>query len=337
MKTKPNVTPDLSIFEAFINTAQEEALAARQEREEYEDRDPISYLDTKNRTYRLRFRPEYVLDPKTGKPVRIILQRTVQSHRGFKGAGRMLCTGRDSCPVCHELERLREVKYDKLWELATRTEAIAPGYIYSATTPKDYKHLKLQTPTFIVMRKKASVSLQEFIADLSPADAHRALTPGVAAPMIKLFLSPGSDGTASWGFDLTEAELPPFPDDFKSVNDVYITEKNLPTDADLKAVRKHVNSILMSLGSGEMLDPEGGDSGETQGESESAARRANARAAASNALGKPIKPVPAASTACPGAAEGLEFGKNPQALNNEINATCLACPREEECILASTS
>jgi hypothetical protein len=253
----------------------------------------------------------------------------------------MLCTGRETCPICQDLNRLRDAKYDKLWELVGRREAIIPGYLYSATTPKDYKHLKLNTPGYIVIRHKAATALTEFMADLSPEDAYRALTVGKSAPLIKLFLSPGSDGTASWGFDLSEGELPPLPEDFKSVSDVYVTEKNLPTDEQLRTVRKQINQILMSLGSGQMMEPDDDGAPEGQGEqSESAARRANARAAVSSALGKPIKPVGGTSTSapvCPGAEQGLEFGKNPQATSGQLNPTCLACPKEEECLIASGS
>lgn len=324
-----NQYDDISIFESFANNVQQEH--ERQMEGAQRDGDPIFYLDTKNRTYKMRFYPEIVDDPNTGRPT-ILVTRTVWSHSGFDKLPRLPCKGK-GCPICAEVARLKEAKYKEVWRHSARKEAIARGYIFEANTPSDYKYLKTQEYGFIVMRDKAYQSLTAFLADLNPEDLRKVLNPRIEAPRIKLILTPGSDGSASWGFDIHPAELPPLPEGFKSVNEVYVKEDDPITDEQMRDIRKQVNKILMSLGAGQLMEPD-------DYEAPADTPRQSAQDAVSAALGASAAPASnsastAAAPACPGTKEGLEFGKNPQVLSGAVSPTCLACPYEDECMAAT--
>ena len=303
--------------------------AAQQQQDDNRSNDPVFFLDNKNRTYKLRLFTEQRGE---GADAQLVLTREVHSHHGFDGVPRLPCSGRDTCPICAEVQRLRDAKYKDVWKFAARREALVKGYVYEANTPADYKYLKLNTHGYLVMRDKAYKGLNAFLKDLTPSELRSVLYEKEEAPRIKLILSPGSDGSASWGFDIKKAALPPIPSDMKSLDEVYITDKTPITDEHLRAIRKQINSILASMGSGEMYEPPEDDDSEAP----SAPTRPNkeaARNAVSNAIGNTAaQPV---SFMCPGASSGLEFGKNPQVAGGGINPVCLSCPKEDECILAT--
>ena len=343
--SNPNDYEDLSIFEDFHGEVQAENERNMQEGDE--NRDPIWYLDNKNRTYKLRFAPEMAKDPETGRS-KLVFNRTVWSHSGFEKVPRLPCKGRD-CPICKEVNKLKDAKYADVWKFKARREELVRAWIFESTAPKEYKYLKTGEFGFIALRDKVFKSLNSFLADLNPQELKDVLVPIHEAPRIRLTLTPGSDGSASWGFDIKKAALPPLPTDYKSVNDVYVQDDAEITDEHLRSIRTQINKILMSLGSGEMMDPDEGDDGAgappPQAQRPRSAGGTAAKDAVRQALGK-SSDTPAASHTgshtrpitfvCPGAAEGLEFGQNPQAKGGEMNPACLVCPKEEECLLASS-
>ncbi len=126
---------------------------------------------------------------------------------------------------------------------------------------------------------------------------------------------------------------------------MYVQENTEITDEHLRSIRTQINKILMSLGSGEMMDPDEGDDGAgappPQAQRPRSAGGTAAKDAVRQALGKSGDAPAAGHTrpitfVCPGAAAGLEFGQNPQAKGGEMNPACLVCPKEEECLLASS-
>jgi hypothetical protein len=339
---------DISLFQSFAGEVEQAVAEAAASGEE---RDNVWFIDVNNRTYRMRFCPELRADPETGQP-KLVLTRTIFSHSGFEKVRRIKCQG-TGCPICKESYRLKDAKYDDAWRYGSKKEAIVRVRIHSATTSKDYKYLKTNEYGFVVLRNKAYNGLNSFLANLTPEEMRQVLNPKKAAPEILLTVTPGADGSAAWSFGLKPIELPPPPEDYKSVYDVYVQEDDAPTDDELKEIRKQVNRMLASM-EGKLVQPEGGD-----GDAPAAARppKAGAKAAVASALGKTraapaqealSEPGPAGEPeggdgaegmtageaesgeepVCPGADEGLAYGQNPQALGQEISATCLSCPYE---------
>lgn len=314
---------DLSLFEQFSDQTHK----ALEENSEFE-REPIFYPHYKSlANYKVRLYPIIKEDPDTGKP-KLVLTRQVWSHSGFEKTRRLACTGRD-CAICSHTKKLKEANYSDAWKYTARGEALVLAYVYESSTPKDYKYMKTGEYGYLVLRNKAINSLNAFLANLTPEEMKSVLNPTIKANRVVLTISPGSDGSVSWGFDIKQAELPPLPDDFPDIDSVYVNPDKLTTDEELKTVRTTVNKLLATM-AGILVEPD-------EDEEEPAPKVSNSQAAKSavgKALGK--KPKGESSTSqeepsCPGIDEGLSWGNHPQTLGEEPNITCLSCPHESSC------
>lgn len=323
-----DIYDNIDLFAQFADETQKAVEAEQNGKEESK----VFYLANKHNSYKLRFSPVVETDSDTGRP-KLVLSKTVWTHGGFEKMPKLPCKGRD-CPICKEVSRLSDAGYKDAWKFKARKEHLARGYVYESNLPKEYKYLKHNEYGYIVLRDKEFRSLNAFLADLSPADMKKVLNPNVSAPRIKVVLTPGSDGSASWGFDIREAELPPVPDGFPGFDDVYVHESDEITEDHFKSIKTQVNKILASIDVGTTLDPDSQDQQEpearkSQSESKEAAKNSVADALGSSKAKEEQTPI------CEGEAEGLSFGKNPQVLEGVPNPTCLVCSCEDKCMKAT--
>jgi len=360
--TTPNYD-DLSLFENFAGQVQKDFEDSQNEGFE---KQPITYpvISGKTTTWKFRFHPLIKTDPDTGNP-KLVLTRSVWNHGSFETVTmkdgkeqksrtrRLPCGGKD-CPICAETRKLKDAKHSEAWKYGAKREAIAPVYIYESTAPKDYKYQILNEYGFMQLRNKAIDSLNAFLSNLSPEEMKQVLNPKVKAPRIMFTVSGGSEGSASWGFDIKQTELAPLPDDFPDIDKMYCDETEKVTEEELSIVRKTVNKLLAEM-AGQLVEPEDGDT-PNPGANPNAKTNEAAKSAVADALkkggdqpgGAPAgtateaagstpnqNSAPAAaqpvSFDCPGTGEGLTFGNHPATLGKDISISCLSCPLENDC------
>lgn len=355
---------DLSLFENFAGQVQKDFEDSQNG--DFE-KQPITYpvVSGKTTTWKLRFHPLIKTDPDTGGP-KLVLTRTVWNHGQFESTvmkdgkeskvrtRRIPCSGKD-CPVCAETRKLKDAKHQESWKYSAKKEALAPVYITESTAGKDYKYQILNAYGFIQLRNKAIDSLNAFLTNLSPEEMKQVLNPRNKAQRIMFTVSGGSEGSASWGFDIKQMEMPPLPDDFPDIDKMYCDETEKVTEEELSIIRKTVNKMLAEM-AGTMVDPD--DEEATAPAANPNKPAAGAKSAVADALkkgaesGEATKPA-AADTAteaagstqtqisesasadsdvvCPGAAENLKFGAHPVTLGGDICISCLSCPHETAC------
>jgi len=315
------------MFAAFANDIQEEK--ERITTEGSFEKEPIFYPDRKHHTYKFRAHPLKRSDGKGG--FKLVLTRAVWSHSGFEKTRRLPCLGRD-CPICHYTKQLKEIKHDEAWKYAPRKEYLMPVWIYESTAPKDYKWIRTGEYGYLVLRQKDYQSLNAFLATLSADEMKTVLNPKVKAPRLMFIVSPGSDGSSSFSFDLKHADLPPWPDDIPDLSTVYTTEDHPPTDDEMKVVKQTVQRLL-AASSGTLMEPDMSPHENIPGEGSASELVSQTLGAAPNAPAIPTN----GKRSCLGTAEGLAFGHNPQVLGGNVSVTCLTCPYENECVSSTGS
>lgn len=289
------------------------------------EKEPIFYPDRKHRNYKLRFHP-LIIKTEDGKE-RIQVTREVWSHSGFEKTRRLPCLGID-CPICKETKKLKEIKHPDAWKYAARREYLIPTWIYESSTPKDYKWIRTGEYGYMVLRGKDYMALTKFLDNLSAEEMRQVLNPHVKAPRIIYMVSPGSEGSSAFSFDLKQDSLPPWPKDFPSINSVFVDiDAEPPTDEEMKTIKTTVNKHL-AASTGTLCEPEDTDNNNNRGNVETA------KSAVANALKDSVS-TNSASRKCPGASEGLEWAKNPQVLNGSISVACLSCVFENDCQAAT--
>jgi hypothetical protein len=320
---------DMSLFEQFSDKVQKDFEDSQNS--EFE-KEPITYpvISKKTTTWKFRFHPIIKVDPESGRP-KLVLTRSVWSHSGFDKTRRLPCGGKE-CIICAETKKLKEIKHADAWKYSAKREAIALVHIFESTAPKDYKWQILNGYSFIQLRSKAIDSLNAFLSNLSPEEMKTVLNPKVKAPRLMFTVSGGSEGSASWSFDLKQVELPEIPEDFKyDIDTVYLDETKPITEEELKTVKITVNKLLATA-SGTLVEPEGEDGNSESNSEKAQANQEQAKSAVAGALGK-AKETPAAAKEeaqheCPGKAEGLSWGEHPVAKGGEVSIACLSCPHE---------
>ena len=267
---------DLSLF-AGVQTEAEEA---RQEQADRENRAPVSYID--EGSYWLRLYPEIRLE-EDGKSRRMHVVRKFWSYTGLaKGVRRLPAPRGDTDLVRPEVQRLVDAKYDQAWKFKAKEEGLIKVNIYRSSLPKDHKYIKLNTPMFLVLRRKQINALNEFLAELSPESLRTVLNPRNTAPLIKMSYTAGSGGSSSFGFDLEQKDLPGLPEGFPSLFEVLINDETpLATDEEIVKIRKSV-SLALAMSSN-IVNPSD-DSGAPPPSTTSTEKKDAARAAVAEAL-----------------------------------------------------
>jgi hypothetical protein len=341
---------DLALFAGVVS--EEEANRAENARREEEraNRAPVTYLDPGS--YWLRLYPEFRTEEDGGRKVHVL--RRFWSYTGLAKGVRRLPAPRDpNDPVRKEVLRLKDAKYDQAWKFQASEEGLIKACIFKSTLPKDHKYVKMNTPLFIVLRRRQTEALSTFLAELSPENLRKILDPRGSAPMIKVTYTAGAGGSASFGFDLAEAELPPLPSEFPSIFKVLIEEgvTKPADDEELLKIRKNISAILASQSN--VINPS--DESGAPPTRTATERQSEARGAVAGILGegkgkggdKPAtgaKPAPAASAAaaaaggaaaepdpvCPSNDAALAFGRH-----NGDHPDCITCPFEDRCAAAS--
>lgn len=314
----------LSLFEAFSDQVQKDFEDSQNNDFEKE---PITYpvIGGKTTTWRFRFFPVIKTDPDSGRP-KLVLTRSIWSHSGFDKTRRLPCGGKE-CIICAETKKLKEIKHPDAWKYTAKREAIALVYIFESTAPKDYKWQIINGYSFMQLRSKAIDSLNAFLSNLSPEEMKTVLNPKVKAPRLMFTVSGGSEGSASWSFDLKQLDLPPIPEDFKyDIDTVYLDETKPISEDELKTVKMTVNKLLAAA-SGTLVQPEEGDD-KPKGNEERQANSDKAKSAVADALkGKKEEVVPKEQE-CPGKAEGLTWADHPATLGKDVSISCLSCAHE---------
>lgn len=267
---------DLSLFAGIQSEAEE----ARQEQQDRENRAPVSYLD--EGSYWIRLYPEIRLE-EDGKSRRMHVVRKFWSYTGLaKGVRRLPAPRGEADLVRPEVMRLKDANYGESWKFMASEEGLIKVNIYRSSLPKDHKYIKLNTPMFLILRRKQTNALNEFLAELSPENLRTVLNPRNTAPLIKVSYTKGSGGSASFGFDLEQKELPPLPETFPSMFDVIINDETpLATDEELAKIRKSVSAVLAMQSN--LINPDA-DSGAAPATTTSTERRSAAAAAVQEAL-----------------------------------------------------
>lgn len=318
---------DLSLFSNFNNQVKEDFEASQENNKDGVITYPI--ISGKSITWKMRFYP-LIKEDENGNP-KLILTRNVWSHSGFDKTRRLPCLGKD-CPICAEARKLKDIKHSEAWKYTAKREAVAPVYIYETTAPKDYKWMKLNEHSYMQLRSKAIDSLNAFLTNLSPEEMQQVLNPRVDAPRIMFTVSGGSEGSASWGFDIKKAEIPEMPDDFPDIDTVYVDETKPATDEEMQTVRKTINKLLAES-AGTLIEPDETPTvNTTKAEAKVAAKSAVSEALAKTSVVTETPAVNQACPDCPGKAEGLNFGDHPVTLGKDISVSCLACGDESSCV-----
>ena len=349
--TNPNDFGDFDDISLFSGLQQDQE-EYRDQQQDRENRAPVSYLD--EGSYWLRLYPEIRAEEDGSRRLHVV--RRFWSYTGLaKGVRRLPAPKDPNDPVRQEVMRLKDANYPEAWKFMASEEGLIKAQIYRSTLPKDHKYIKLNTPMFIVLRRKQLTALSTFLADLSPEQLQRILDPRKPGTIIKASYTKGAGGSASFGFDLDEAELMPLPAEFPSLFEALINDKTEPAnDEELSKIRKSISAVLAMRSN--IVNPED-DSGAPPVSRREEERKSEAKSAVQEALksssspktdsqpkSQPIvekqeetkKAEPAAADTagheCPGQAEDpeLAFGKH-----NGQHEACILCPFEAECQSAS--
>lgn len=321
-----DVYDDLALFEQFAGDTQKAIEDA--EKNDFE-REPITYpvITGKTTTWKFRFHPLIKMDEETGKP-KLILTRSIWSHSGFEKTRRLPCQGRD-CPICAETKKLKEIKHPDAWKYTSKNEAIAMVYINETNAAKDYKYMRVGEYSFFSLRSKAVKSLNDFMGNLSAEEMKSVLNPRIKAPRLMFTVSSGSEGSSSWSFDLKQMELPPVPEEFPDINDVYVKEDQPATGDEMKTVKITVNKLLAAA-TGTLVQPD-------DNPPPPPTTASGSKAAAKSKVASILKAAPPPSmveeedSSCPGTEEGLSYGNHPATMGGEVSVSCLSCPKEGKC------
>lgn len=222
---------------------------------------PLMFLD--EGTYTMRIWPDLHVSAETGKK-RLRAARVINMHNlGKDMGGRVPCEG-EHCRICKEVKKLEDAKYGKAWQFKNREEGVITGYIFK-TNAEESKYLRVKEASYIVLSPRVFISFQTFIAGLDRDDLRQVMNPEVEAKGLKLTFTGGNKGSASWGFDLRDYELPELPRDFEEypLSRVYYDEgepsKSYIGDDDLASFRKFVARLLAERGTA--FDPGEDDRG----------------------------------------------------------------------------
>lgn len=222
---------------------------------------PLMFLD--EGTYTMRIWPDLYTSPNDGRK-KLRAARIINMHNlGKDMGGRVPCEG-ENCRVCKEVHKLEDVKYGKAWQFKNREEGVITGYIYK-TNAEESKYLKLKEASYIILSPRVFISFQTFIAGLDREDLRQVMNPEVEAKGLKLTFTGGNKGSASWGFDLRDYDLPELPVDFEDhpISLVYYDEnepsKSYISDDDLAKFRKFVARLMSERGTA--FDPGDDDRG----------------------------------------------------------------------------
>lgn len=262
---------DLSLFAGVQKEAEE-----NRDRNSDDNRAPLTYME--EGSYWIRMYPELILD-EAGNRKLVPMRRLWSYGRNF-GVRRLPAPKDENCPIRKEVQRLRDADYKEAFKYTASEEGVIKAVIFKASgAAEKSKYTKLNEPVFIVMRRKQMLALDQFLADMSPEDLRQVLDFRKKANVLKISFTKGSGGSASFGFDLMQKELPPLPDDFPSMYDVLVTDETPPpTDEEIIKYRKGVTALLAA--SNNVMDPteDGGGNGAPEGDRGDAARAAVAEA-----------------------------------------------------------
>jgi hypothetical protein len=266
------------------------------------DFNSLFYLDEGK--IELRLYPEVYTDAEGKKKLRIV--RVIRTHQ-IPGVGRIACNG-EGCRFCAETKKLYQIKYKEAYKTAAKDEGIVVGYAYSTTM--DTKYVKLETPSYIVMRRKPLIALQQWLSGLDRDDLRAVFNPNKASASIDITITKGDNSNASIGLSPKQRELPPLPDTFEEggLGKVYYDESDpkFGTEEDLMKYKKYVAEIVANKTN--LISPESGGgsrSSEPEPSRPSAAKsNANSAGRVADILGEGKSDEPASSAPASNADDG---------------------------------
>lgn len=204
------------------------------------------------------FRPYF--DPKSEQLVRNLYLHWV----GVKGKIRPIkCIGED-CPMCEVAHQAKDEVGKSAWRLGfdAQITRMMLGQIFRTSYESEY--LRKDEPIAITMRRTVSEAILRFLDDLPTIAMAKLLDPERKVNPLQLRWEKGKGnkaGAINVSIDQVKSKsMDPLPDDFPSLDEIWIPEDEKPSDEDVYSAVKEMKNILKNKS--EITEPDE-DEGET--------------------------------------------------------------------------
>ena len=244
---------DIELFTSIIGEAVKDR-ETRLLREESSDRE-YRYAFVPNGTLIVRFYIETYADKEGKKRGRIVRKywihriKDIPVEDGKTKTFRILCGG-DGCRLCAQASRLYDIELANAWTYASHLEGNIKVFIFETKLEdqNDVKYAEPNTQSVLVLKKAGINALDDFLAELAPADAARVLS--MEAPNIGIKLKHWYENGLkfSCSFEpLKNYTLPPIdPKMPANMDTIFPTDADTLKEEDFVVIERHVSKLIAS-------------------------------------------------------------------------------------------